>query len=146
MKYSKATNYALHTIMFMIEHSQRNENLGVQKLAEHFQVSPTYLSKILTQLVKAGLITSSTGVKGGYNLSKNAEEISFMDVINATEGNSALFNCEFHDNRCLINQVMVEAENRMVTYLEEKKLIEIVEEAKKQKHNNNCKKEDNNES
>jgi len=42
----------------MIEHGQA-EKLGVQKLTDHFNISTTYLSKILTQLVKAGLIESS---------------------------------------------------------------------------------------
>ncbi|AGK54044.1 RrF2 family transcriptional regulator [Bacillus sp. 1NLA3E] len=130
MKYSKATNYALHTIVYMIEHAQ-NEKLSVQKLADHFKVSTTYLSKILTQLVKAGLIESSSGVKGGYVLSKKMDDISFLDVINAIEGNGAFFKCEFQENRCLINQVMLEAENLMGKYLEEKKLFEI---AKKEKH------------
>ena len=51
MKYSKATNYALHTIVYLMEHD--DEKLGVLKQAEHFKLSVTYLSKILTQLVKA---------------------------------------------------------------------------------------------
>jgi Rrf2 family protein len=123
LKYSKATNYALHTIVYMMEHDE--EKLGVLKLAEHFKLSVTYLSKILTQLVKAGLIESTPGVKGGYTLSKKMDEISFMDVINAIEGNGALFKCEFQESQCLILQVMFEAESRMVKHLQEKKLYEI---------------------
>jgi Rrf2 family protein len=123
LKYSKATNYALHTIVYMIAHG--DEKLGVQKLAGHFKVSVTYLSKILTQLVKAGLIESTPGAKGGYALSKQTEEISFMDVINAIEGNGALFKCEFQETKCMIHQVMIEAESRMEKYLQEKKLYEI---------------------
>lgn len=126
MKYSKATNYALHTIVYMIQHG--NEKLSVPKLAEHFKVSVTYLSKILTQLVKAGLIESTSGVKGGYVLSKKMDEISFMDVIYATEGNGALFKCEFQESKCLIHQVMIEAEGLMERYLKDKKLYEIAKE------------------
>ncbi len=125
MKYSKATNYALHTMVFMIEHG--NEKLSVQKLAEHFKVSVTYLSKILTQLVKAGLIESASGVNGGYALSKKMDEVSFMDVIAAIEGNGALFKCEFQESKCAIHQVMIEAESRMERYLQEKKLYEIAQ-------------------
>lgn len=124
MKYSKATNHALHTIVYLIEHG--NDKLSVQKLAEHFQVSVSYLSKILTHLVKAGLIKSVSGVNGGYSLSKKTDEISFMDVINATEGSGALFQCEFQESQCLIHKVMIEAESRMVKYLEDKKLCECI--------------------
>ena len=127
MKYSKATNYALHTIVYMMEHAQI-EKLSVQKLAEHFKVSTTYLSKILTQLVKAGLIESSSGVKGGYVLSKKIGDISFLDVIYAIEGNGAFFKCEFQESKCLIHKVMIEAESLMEKYLEDKKLYEIAKE------------------
>jgi Rrf2 family protein len=125
LKYSKATNYALHTIVYLIEHE--NEKLSVLKLSEHFKVSVTYLSKILSQLVKAGLIESTSGVNGGYKLSQKMDEISFMDVINAIEGNGALFTCEFQESKCLIHKVMIEAESRMEKYLQEKKLYEIAQ-------------------
>ena len=71
------------------------------------------------------MIESTSGVKGGYTLSKKRDQISFMDVINAIEENGALFKCEFQESRCLILQVMFEAESRMVKYLQEKKLYEI---------------------
>lgn len=126
MKYTKATNYALHTILYMIEHG-KNEKLGVRILADHFNVSVTYLAKILTQLVKAGLIESASGVKGGYVLGKRMEDISFMDVIRATEGTGALFNCGFdEESNCPIHKVMAEAENMMESYLQKKKLYDIV--------------------
>jgi Rrf2 family protein len=110
----------------MIEHAQ-SEKLSVHALAEHFKLSTTYLSKILTQLVKANLIESTPGANGGYVLRKNMESISFMDVIRATEGTGALFNCNLQENSmCLIEKVMIEAENTLEKYLEDKKLYEIV--------------------
>lgn len=127
MKYTKATNYALHTMVYMIEHGQ-SEKLSVHTLAEYFNVSVTYLSKILTQLVKAGLIESASGVKGGYVLHKKIEDISFMDVIRATEGTGALFHCGLQqESKCPIHKVMAEAENVMERYLQEKKLYKVAQ-------------------
>lgn len=129
MKYTKATNYALHIIAYMIRYD-KNDNLSLQPLANHFNISPTYLSKILTQLVKAGLIQSTPGVNGGYILSKKKEEISFMDVIRATEGTGALFNCDLEEEgKCCIHKVMAEAETVMETYLQNKKLYEVIKNA-----------------
>ncbi|MBV7271462.1 RrF2 family transcriptional regulator [Clostridium thailandense] len=127
MKYTKATNYALHTILFMIEHAQ-SEKLSVYTLAKHFNVSDTYLSKILTQLVKAGIIDSTSGANGGYFFSKKVEEISFMDIINAVEGNFALFKCEFNESKCPIHKVMADAEKLMEGYLQSKKIYELAHE------------------
>lgn len=126
MKYTKATNYALHTILYMLEHG-RSEKLSVRTLADHFDVSVTYLAKILTQLVKAGLIESASGVRGGYVLGKRMEDISFMDVIRATEGTGALFHCGLdEESKCPIHKVMAEAENMLESYLQDKKLYDIV--------------------
>ncbi|QSF43709.1 Rrf2 family transcriptional regulator [Paenibacillus tianjinensis] len=125
MKYSKATNYALHTMLFLVAASP-DKPVGVQQLAERQDVSPTYLSKILTKLVKAGLIQSASGAKGGYLLKQKKDEISFLDIIHAIEGTASLFDCTLnHPSECLIQQVMVEAENRMEDYLRNKKIAEL---------------------
>lgn len=76
-------------------------------------------------MVKAGLIESTSGVNGGYILCENADEISFMDVIYAIEGNGALFKCGFEENKCLINKVMAEGEALLEKYLQDKKLYEV---------------------
>ncbi|QGU95554.1 Rrf2 family transcriptional regulator [Clostridium bovifaecis] len=127
MKYTKATNYALHIVAYMIMHN-KNDNLSLQPLASQFNISATYLSKILTQLVKAGIIQSTPGVNGGYILRKKKEDISFMDVIKAIEGTGALFNCDLQEEgECRILKVMTEAENVMETYLQNKKLYEVIQ-------------------
>ncbi|CAH1194970.1 MULTISPECIES: Rrf2 family transcriptional regulator [Paenibacillus] len=125
MKYSKATNYALHTMLFLVAASP-DKPVGVQQLAERQDVSPTYLSKILTKLVKAGLIQSASGANGGYLLKRKKDDISFLDIIHAIEGTASLFDCTLnHSSECLIQQVMVEAENRMEDYLRNKKIAEL---------------------
>jgi Rrf2 family protein len=125
MKYTKATNYALHTVLYMIDQNQ-GEKFSVHVLAKQFQVSVTYLSKILTQLVKAGLVESVSGASGGYTLRKSAETISFMDIIQAIEGNGLLFECGIQQEKgCPIQKVMNDAEIIMEKYLQEKKLFEL---------------------
>ena len=64
MKYSQATNYALHTMLYFVA-LPPGRTVGVLQLAGRQGLSPTYLSKILAKLVKAGLIESSPGVTMG---------------------------------------------------------------------------------
>lgn len=128
MKYSNATNYALHTMVHMMRQSE-GEPIGVQELAEMQKLSPTYLSKILTKLTKSGLIESTPGVKGGYKIARKQKDISFLDVIQAIEGNTNLFECSIHHEGCLIENVMQQAEDNMKQELESKLLIDIVKMA-----------------
>jgi len=125
MKFTKATNYALHTMLALIEASS-DKSIGVQQLAESQRVSPTYLSKILTRLVKAGMIESVSGASGGYRLSRKKNDITFLDIIQAIEGSASLFECDFvHGEECLIQAVMKEAEEKMETHLKTIKLVDL---------------------
>ncbi|AKF95900.1 Rrf2 family transcriptional regulator [Brevibacillus halotolerans] len=129
MRFTKATNYALHTMLALVADSPVKP-IGVQQLAEAQGVSPTYLSKILTRLVKAGMIESVSGANGGYRLSRKKDDITFLDIIHAIEGTSSLFECDFlHGDECLIQAVMVEAEQKMESHLKKMKLADL---AKKQ--------------
>ena len=132
MKYSNATNYALHTMIHLLR-LPKGSMIGVQKLAKMQKLSPTYLSKILTKLAKGGLIGSTPGVNGGYQVLKPKDHISFLDVIKAIEGDSNLFTCSFHHNEgCLIENVMLKAEENMNNELENKLLIDIANIADEQ--------------
>ncbi|KIL51625.1 rrf2 family transcriptional regulator [Jeotgalibacillus alimentarius] len=128
MKYSNATNYALHTMVYLTT-QQREKLVGVQELADMQRLSPTYLSKILTKLAKAGLIESTPGAKGGYKISRTKQDISFLDVIHAIEGETSLFDCTIHHEGCLIENVMREAEENMKSELQSKLLVDIAKEA-----------------
>lgn len=127
MKYSQATNYALHTMMYFVA-LPSGQTIGLQQLATLQEISPTYLSKILTRLVKAGMIESTPGVHGGYKLIRKKDDLSFLDVIQAIEGTASLFHCnsELHNAGCLIEEVMMSAEQQMEDYLQKRKLVELV--------------------
>ncbi|TWT26013.1 Rrf2 family transcriptional regulator [Planomicrobium sp. CPCC 101110] len=131
MKYSNATNYALHTMVHIMRLPEGN-TIGVQELAEKQKLSPTYLSKILTKLTKAGLIESTPGVKGGYTLSRFQKDVSFLDVINAIEGDTNLFNCSLHHEGCQIEKVMRDAEENMKEELANQLLSGLVERIEEQ--------------
>lgn len=129
MNYSKGTNYALHTMLYL---ATQKENLivGVQELADHQSVSPSYLSKILTKLTKQGLIESHSGAQGGYRLSRDKYTISFLDIIQAVEGNAPLFKgCERNAPGCLIEAVMEESEQKMDEYLLSKMIGHVADQA-----------------
>lgn len=137
MKYTKATNYALHIMAYMVV-QDGTENLSLQPLAKHLYMSPTYLSKILTQLVKADLIQSTPGVNGGYSLRKKREDITFFDVVQAIEGSGALFTCEMSEEGCHIQEVMREAEQSLESHLQNKTIYEVVKTKRPHKNCSQC--------
>ena len=55
-------------------------------IAEALGESPTYLSKVTTQLVKAGVLRAEKGVKGGVHLARPAAEITMLAVVESCQG------------------------------------------------------------
>lgn len=87
---SGGVEWAVHCCVVM---SRADGPVPSQKLAELHGVSPSYLAKHLQQLAKAGLITSTEGRVGGYQLTRAAEEITVLDVVLAIEGREPAFRC-----------------------------------------------------
>lgn len=110
MKFSKATNYALYSTLFLAMDIS-NKLFGVQELAEKQNVSLTYLSKIYVKLAKGRIIISSSGVNGGYSINRKLEENSFLDIIHAIEGKLSLFDCCLDSlSECTFKKIMLSAE------------------------------------
>lgn len=92
MKMSVGVEYALHCLLYIVKLKDK-DYVGIKDLAEFQGVSESYLSKVFTKLGKAGITKSVPGVKGGYELARPAENISFWDVVEAVEGKEPLFQC-----------------------------------------------------
>jgi Rrf2 family protein len=69
------------------------KTVGIKQIAELNGITDSYLSKVFAKLRKAGIVRSITGVKGGYELIRRAEDVSFWDIIEAIEGPSFFFQC-----------------------------------------------------
>jgi Rrf2 family protein len=92
MQFSIGVEYAFHSLFYMVGLPE-HKTIGIRQIAELNNISETYLSKVFAQLRKAGIVRSITGVKGGYELAKRAEDVSFWDIIEAIEGPSFFFRC-----------------------------------------------------
>jgi len=60
------------------------------------------VSKILKQLSKADILTSTRGAHGGYQLARDSKDISALEIIRALEGPVALTECSTEHNDCEI--------------------------------------------
>ncbi len=126
MNFTKATNMGIHVMTYLVQNDSKKQNMSIHDLSNRFNVSSSYLSKILAKLSKAKLILSMPGVKGGYRLNKPAASISFYDVIEAVEGTPHSRICLATDSvSCPIQQTLLNAQNAMWKELKMKKLIDL---------------------
>ena len=78
---SQSAEYALRAAVWLAGHSEAT--LSTPEIARRTMVPAGYLSKILQALARAGLVASTPGRAGGFILTRPANRISVLDVINA---------------------------------------------------------------
>ena len=75
---------ALRALIYLGQHSP--EVVSPRRIAEELGESPTYLSKVTTQLVKAGVLRAEKGVKGGVQLALPSAQITMLAIVEACQG------------------------------------------------------------
>jgi Rrf2 family protein len=72
----------------------------ISDISKQWEIPENFLRKISAQLSGAGLITSHRGLGGGITLSRPAEVITLLDIIEAIEGKITLNKCLACDAMC----------------------------------------------
>ncbi len=81
--FSQTVEYGLRAAVALAR--RKNTPLTGKEIAELTQVPSRYLTKVLSYLIRAELVTGSRGVGGGYTLAAPPDQISLLDVVNAVE-------------------------------------------------------------
>jgi Rrf2 family protein len=97
MQLSRKSDYALRAIRHLS--SIPKGKLGsINSIAEAEAIPREFLAKILKDLTRGGLLVSFQGVTGGYRLSKNPKDITFLNVIETIDGPIHLNLCTEQDS------------------------------------------------
>lgn len=95
-----SVEYGLHCLLWLAD--PRERPVSRRDLAEMQGISPSFVAKIFAKLEKAGIVTASEGVHGGYRIARPAAEISVLQVVDAIEGKKPLFDCQEIRGRCAV--------------------------------------------
>jgi Rrf2 family protein len=89
---SQRTRYAIRALLHLADrHGKGPVQLG--EIAAAQNIPPKFLTVILSEMGRAGLVETLRGKDGGYWLAKRPAEISYGDVIRLTRGSLALVPC-----------------------------------------------------
>ncbi len=85
MRTSSSTGYGL----LAVGHIARNQDKGLivsQTIAKQYNIPLEYLLKIMLELVKANILRSKRGPRGGFSLARSPKKITMLEIIEAVEG------------------------------------------------------------
>jgi Rrf2 family cysteine metabolism transcriptional repressor len=85
MKVSAKAEYACVAMLELAMHERDAQRLRVKAISDAQGIPLRFLVQILLQLKGAGLVASTRGASGGYQLARPPEQISLADVINVID-------------------------------------------------------------
>jgi len=91
LAFSRKTDYAL--VAFAELAARPGECLSATRLAESTESPAALLRNVLKELAGAGLLRAERGPFGGYELARDPESISVLEVVEAIEGPVSLARC-----------------------------------------------------
>jgi FeS assembly SUF system regulator len=100
LRISRLTDYATVVLATLAEQPDRVQTATA--LSERTRIALPTVSKLLKQLQRANLVTSTRGLHGGYQLGRSPEQISAADILDALEGPVALTDCAAGLGHCEI--------------------------------------------
>ncbi len=98
LRISRLTDYGT----VVLAHLARDDAdlISAAEVANATGIALPTVSKLLKSLAKADLVNSTRGSHGGYQLARDAREISAADVIDALEGPVSITECSAIDSHC----------------------------------------------
>jgi Rrf2 family protein len=130
LRLSKKADYALIALSHMAAPGQR-ATVTAREVAERYTIPVELLAKVLQRLVRAGVLASIQGIKGGYRLARTPVAISVAEVVEAIDGPLMLTACDDRtDNceqyvKCSIRDPLHRIRERIVTALHECSIAEL---------------------
>ena len=97
---SNACKYAIRSILYLAMHTNEQHKVGVKKIAEELESPQPFLAKLLQQLNKGKLVSSTKGPNGGFYLSKSDKENAVWDIIKNIDGTSKFDDCFLGLSKC----------------------------------------------
>ncbi len=130
MHLTRAADYGVR-VMIHLASAPRGARLSLTELAEAAEVSPAFLSKVLQRLVRAGLVSSRRGKRGGFELLDAGRAASLLDILTALDGvpelNTCLLSGSCHRSPwCAAHTVWQEAQTRLREALASASLEQMV--------------------
>ena len=98
-KLSKKADYGLIALKHLANHRQEHA-CSANEIAEEYGISATLMAKVLQKLAKQGLVAAKHGSTGGYQLARQPDKISALEVLTAIDGPVLITSCVTSHGNC----------------------------------------------
>jgi Rrf2 family transcriptional regulator, iron-sulfur cluster assembly transcription factor len=101
MRLSTRARYALKAMMVVAREGKKGTPINIGEIAQLTSLSKRYLEQVSISLKNAGLLRAVSGKKGGHLLSRPAEDIRLLEIVEAAIGPINIVECVGNPLECL---------------------------------------------
>lgn len=97
---SNSCRYGIRAVIYLASQPLSGGKTGIKKISGDLDLPTPFLAKILQQLAKQKILSSSKGPHGGFSLLKDPGDITLLDIVNTIDGKDVFTNCIMHNGSC----------------------------------------------
>ncbi|MBN2829367.1 MAG: Rrf2 family transcriptional regulator [Candidatus Cloacimonetes bacterium] len=133
MQITSKTEYSLRAL---IEIAGNNGlPMSIRAISEHQNLPAKYLEHLFREMKKHGIVTSSSGSKGGYQLAKATDKITLNEIISSVEETPYMVYCQRKSKEhefcighpCVIEALWTGIYDNIRKYMDSIKLSDILQ-------------------
>jgi Rrf2 family transcriptional regulator, iron-sulfur cluster assembly transcription factor len=100
MFFSKTFGYALRGVLYVALACGEKQRIQVDEIARELGVPKHFLSKVMKNIVKHGIVNSTKGPYGGISVNNSTLSTPLFDLVTITNGISQFDNCVLRLKAC----------------------------------------------
>ncbi len=98
--FSNSSKYALKAVLYLAVNSSESNKILVKNISEPINVPQAYIAKLLQELSRHNIVSSTRGPNGGFYINAQNRETSLIDIITVIDGENRLNSCLLSVQNC----------------------------------------------
>lgn len=134
---SNASKYAIRAVLFLAQNSSEDEKYAAKYIGEELEIPLPFIAKLLQQLAKQKVISSTKGPKGGFYMTEKNTEQNVCSILDEIEANDVFVGCFMglpkcgDDNPCPVHHIVSPFKKKLLKKFEAQSIAEFSAEITK---------------
>jgi Rrf2 family protein len=129
LELTRRTDYAIRAALVLARNP--GERLSSTQISQATQIPLRFTRQVMSDLVRADLVSAAVGRVGGYTLTAQPARVSVLEIVEAVEGDPRRQHCSLRSGPCRRNEpceihfVFADAQEAFISQLAASSLAEL---------------------
>ena len=97
---SNSCSYGIRAVVYLARKKDTPGKTGIRQISKDLALPTPFLAKIMQELAKQKILSSSKGPNGGFSLQKDPRKITLSEIVRAIDGEDFFSGCIMQSGRC----------------------------------------------